>query len=167
MNINPKALQSFARSSDAPDVEDAEDELEESATEGEDRLQFLRPMVEMFGSEYDGFWNDLAPEVLENPEGMELDDFSRGVLEDQVVNDLDEKFITALQTVPDLTVDEARELAEHANQEGWATDPEGLTAWLFLLSRMVAQAGLDVSESDEDSEAPAEEDDTDLGAVYA
>ena len=159
--INPRALQSFARSS-TPNPELDDDELEDAAaTEGDDRLQYLRPMVEMYGSEYDGFWDDLAPEVLENPDGTELDDFSRGVLEDQVVNDLDDKFITALQTVPDLTVDEARQLAEHASTEGLVIDAEGMTAWLFLLSRLVGsiqeqplsdEGAADDSESD-DSES--------------
>lgn len=136
MNLNPRALQSFARPSVSDDNLDDGDELEDAATEGEDRLQYLRPMVEMFGTEYDGLWDDLAPEVLEDPQ-IELDDFSRGVLEDQIVNDLDDKFVTALQTVPDLTVEEARELADHASAEGWVIDAEGMTAWLFLLSRLV------------------------------
>ena len=137
--LDPKSLQAFARTPEVADTDD-EAETEDAVTEGDDRLQFLRPMVEMFAAEYTDMWADLPAEVLDDP-AEPLDQFSRDILTDQLADFLDEKFVTALQTVPDLSFAEATELAVATESEGLVADAPGLAMWLFRLAGLLAEEG--------------------------
>jgi hypothetical protein len=151
--LNPKSLQAFAKSDGyEPEIAGEENETEDAVTEGEDRLQFLRPLVEMYAAEYDGLWGALSAEVLEDPE-TPLDELSWDILVDQLVEVLDEKFVEALRTVPDLSFEEANELAEHAAGEGLVSESGDLAMWLFRLANVLAAdpAGAETA-YDEESE---------------
>jgi hypothetical protein len=152
--LDPKSLQAFARTPEIDDAAEAGSPETEATTEGEDRLQFLRPMVEMFAAEYADMWADIPADVMDDP-AVPLDQLSRDVLTDQLADFLDEQFVVALQTVPDLSFEEATELAAQTESEGLVDDAPGLAMWLFRLAGLLA----------EEADAPTLEDDVVEGSA--
>lgn len=135
MNNRSQALLDFSRGIHLPKPEFGEEEST-AVTEGEDRLKYIRPLIEMYGADYAMFPQDLSPDVLADPTSP-TDEFNRGVLLEQIASDIDEMFAEALKTVPDLTYEEALSLTQHVAAEGLGGDAEDMANWLFRLAQVL------------------------------
>lgn len=153
MNNRSQALLDFSRGIHLPQPTLGEEEPD-AVTEGEDRLKYIRPLIEMYGADYALFPQDLSSDVLADP-STPTDEFNRDVLLAQVASDIDEMFVEALKTVPDLTYEEALSLTQHVAAEGLGGDAEDMANWLFRLAQVLGGAETQV-ESPESTEEPAE-----------
>lgn len=141
--IDRKALRAFA----GKDTEDEKKPMkgnpgggegggdEEAQEGGEGKFSQLLPMLEEHVQDVIDCADEVDPDVLTSL-GEDLMDDDRESLQD-AFNGLDGKLKKEMKSaLPDITEDQATELAEHLESEGMTDDPDKLAGLLFRWGQM-------------------------------
>lgn len=154
MAIKPSALEAFANpmeedAGDLPAEEGAPEDMQEG---GPGKFGQLITLLEQHAEDVMPLTDEFDPDQLSDV-AQELDDSEKDQLREGV-KALDEELQAELKSaLPDITIEEAQEVADHLESEGIVDDAARLAGWLFRLGEVGLSEGGEEEDTDVDEDA--------------
>lgn len=163
MAIDPKQLEAFAGNGGPPPGEDDGQSPGSGGDGGDDqeggpgKFGQLLTLLEANAEDIESLAEEFDPDQLTDP-GQELDPSDQDALKEGVES-LDQPLQDEIaKSLPGITIDEARELANHLESESIVDDADRFAGWLFRVGQLDLAGGEDEDDDDEEEAEPEEDD---------
>jgi len=139
MAIDPKQLEAFAGNGGPPPGEDdgqsSMDDGDDQQEGGPGKFGQLLTLLEANAADVEALAEEFDPDQLTDP-GQELDPGDQDALKEGVES-LDQPLQDEIaKALPGITIDEARELANHLESESIVDDADRFAGWLFRVGQL-------------------------------
>jgi hypothetical protein len=159
--LTPAELAAFANpisnDDELPELETSED-MQEG---GPGRFGLLITLLEAHAEDVQALSDEFDPDQLTDV-GQELDEDEQESLREGAQQLPEELQAELAKALPGVTIDEAREIAEHLETEEIIDDAERLAGWLYRLGEVGLEGG-EAEEPDEEEDEETDVEELDFG----